>query len=108
MGSTKWSDIRRAKVPPEEEPALAESVRALRDAIALAQLRQVKGVTQVQLAERMRTTQGSVSAMEHREDVYLSSLRDYVAALGGELELAAVFGGERIPISLERLSEPVS
>lgn len=96
MTAKKWSEVRRSKVP--DEAAAAESARALRDALDLAQIRQARGLTQVQLAERMHIRQASVSAMERRDDVYLSSLRDYVAALGGELELTAVFGEERIPV----------
>lgn len=96
--TTKWSDVRRSKVP--DKAAAAAGARALRDALALAELRQHRGMTQVQLAERLQVRQGSVSEMERRPDVYLSSLRDYVEALGGQLEMSAVFDGERIPIEL--------
>lgn len=86
-----WANIRSEKVPPEQEAAVEAGVRALRDAISLRDLRAEQGVTQVELAGRLGKTQGSVSELERRDDVYLSSLREYVVALGGRLEIAAVF-----------------
>lgn len=98
--SKKWSEIRRTKVPPEHEAATAASTRALGDAIALHELRKSRGVTQVGLATVLGRSQGAISELERREDVYLSSLREYVEALGGTLEVAAVFEDERTAIAL--------
>jgi DNA-binding XRE family transcriptional regulator len=100
MGHKSWSEIRRRKVPPEAEVAMAASGRALRDALELAELRKANGLTQVELANRLGVSQGSVSELERRDDVYLSTLREYVQALGGELEVAAVFDGDRHPIAI--------
>lgn len=85
---------------PEWDRNVAERVRAIEDALALAQLRQSRHVTQVQLAETLGISQGNVSRLEARSDVYLSTLRSYVEALGGHLEIAAVFGDERVPVRL--------
>lgn len=85
---------------PEWEANVAERVRAIEDALALAQLRQSRNVTQVQLAEALGISQGNVSRLEARSDVYLSTLRSYVEALGGHLEIAAVFGDERLPVQV--------
>ena len=79
---------------------MAASGRALRDALELAELRKANGLTQVELANRLGVSQGSVSELERRDDVYLSTLREYVQALGGELEVAAVFDGDRHPIAI--------
>lgn len=100
MGSRVWHDIRAAKVPPDQEAAVAAGVRALRDALALRDLRVERGVTQVELAERLGKSQGNVSELERRDDVYLSSLREYVEALGGRLEVAAVFDEERTALAI--------
>jgi hypothetical protein len=43
-----------------------------------------------------------VSELERRDDVYLSTLREYVEALGGSLEIDVVFPDERIPLLLGR------
>jgi transcriptional regulator with XRE-family HTH domain len=100
MATKKWSEIRATKVPDE---AVAEATGlALRDAIALSELRHRRQVTQVELARRLEIGQSSLSAIENRPDVYLSTLREYVEALGGSLELAAMFDGERVPLTLGR------
>jgi hypothetical protein len=72
--------------------------QAVEDALDLAELRKHRGITQVQLADKLSIAQGNVSQIEHRRELYLSTLRDYVEALGGRLELAAVFDDERIPV----------
>jgi DNA-binding XRE family transcriptional regulator len=100
VGTKKWSEIRRTKVPDVEEAAVAASGRALREALRLHELRSAKGLTQTELGNRLGISQVSVSQLERREDVYLSTLREYIEALGGELEVAAVFNGERSPIAV--------
>jgi len=49
--------------------------------------------------------QPAISRIEHTEDVHLSTLRAYVEALGGRLEIAAVFGDERFPLALKQIEE---
>ena len=102
MATKKWSEVRDRLVPNDQEDMAAESRRALRDALGLARIRTDRQVTQVELAARLDRSQGNVSELERRSDVYLSSLREYVEALGGELEVTAVFGGERHPIAVRR------
>ena len=55
--------------------------------VALRELRAVLGYTQEQLASRLGVQQAAVSRLERRPDITLSSLRRYVEALGGELEI---------------------
>ena len=102
MASKKWAQVRGRLVPAEQEEAAAEGRRALRDALGLAGIRAARRVTQVGLAARLDRSQGNISELERRSDVYLSSLREYVEALGGELEVHAVFDGERHPIAVRR------
>ena len=102
MATTKWSEVRGRLVPADQEDATAEGRRALRDALGLARIRAERQVTQVELAARLDRSQGNISELERRSDVYLSSLREYVEALGGELEVNAVFDGERHPITVRR------
>jgi transcriptional regulator with XRE-family HTH domain len=84
---------------PGWDEQVAERQRAMEDALALADLRRSRHVTQVQLAEELGISQGNVSRLEGRSDVYLSTLRSYVQALGGHLEIAAVFDDERYPVA---------
>lgn len=81
-----------------DNPGMEQDVtaikQAMQDAIDLAELRRRRGLTQVQLAERLGITQGNVSMIERRRQLYLSTLQEYVEALGGRLELTAVFPDE--------------
>lgn len=62
----------------------------------LKRLRLGRRITQQQLADRLGTTQPEISKLERRRDVRRWTMRAYVAALGGRLELAARFGGEEV------------
>ena len=72
----------------------------MRDVLALSRLREERGVTQQELAEQMRVTQANISRVEHQEDLYLSTLRNYVEALGGKLEIHAVFDDQTVDLDV--------
>lgn len=91
---------RARRSDPDWEGNVAERKQAIEDVLALAQLRQSRHVTQVQLAETLGISQGNVSRLEGRSDVYLSTLRSYIEALGGHLEITAVFDSERLPVDV--------
>ena len=55
---------------------------------------------QTRLAELLNVDQGSVSEMEKRTDMYLSTLRSYVEAMGGTLEARAVFPDGEMKIDM--------
>jgi hypothetical protein len=50
------------------------------------------------MAEILGVTQVNISRIEHEEDLYLSTLRSHVAALGGELEVNAVFPDGKVAL----------
>jgi len=79
---------RRARL--ESEHRLTETI------IELTALREARGATQQQIAEAWEVTQANVSQIEHTPDIYLSTLRNYVAALGGCLEINAVFPDQTV------------
>ncbi|HEY3628702.1 MAG TPA: XRE family transcriptional regulator [Terracidiphilus sp.] len=54
-------------------------------------LRDAKQLTQVQMAQLLKISQGAVSKVERRTDMFVSTLRNYVRAIGGDLEIRAVF-----------------
>jgi transcriptional regulator with XRE-family HTH domain len=64
----------------------------------LAELRQRRGVSQVTVADALAVSQPNVSRIEQEDDVYLSTLARYVAALGGHLEVSAVFPEETVTL----------
>lgn len=75
---------------------------AMRDAMRLAELRNGVGATQTELAERMRTTQENVSRIERNaKDAYLATLNRYVTALGGRLEVHAIFPDRDVALLVE-------
>jgi len=67
----------------------------------LDELRRARHITQEELAAALGVRQPSVSRLEHGDDAKLSTLRAYVEALGGRLELVAVFDDdERFPLAV--------
>lgn len=98
----KFNELRERarRRDPDWDAKVAERQRAMQDALALAELRQSRHITQVQLAEVLGISQGNVSRLEARSDVYLSTLRSYVEALGGHLEIVAVFGDDSVPVEV--------
>jgi transcriptional regulator with XRE-family HTH domain len=87
-GHRKFSEL-QAALPAERRARNQAAADAVLAETTLAGLRQVQGVTQVDLAERFPTTQSEVSKIENRGDVLISTLRRYVAALDGRLEIVA-------------------
>jgi hypothetical protein len=75
---------RKAKIAARAAELVAEE-HALRD------IRKARQVTQEQVAERLGGKQVYISRLERRADVKLSTLRDYVRALGGDLQLMVTF-----------------
>jgi transcriptional regulator with XRE-family HTH domain len=71
--------------------------------MALDELRNAKRLTQAEMAEKLAVPQSSISRIEQRTDMYLSTLRNYVHAMGGVLQIQAVFPEGTVAIS--RLDE---
>lgn len=68
-------------------------------AVSLSELRHKRGVTQVEVAERMGVSQVTVSKLERADNPTFASVRRYVEALGGEAQVVAVFSpAERITV----------
>ena len=74
---------RRERIRKRTEEFLAE--------LPLQELRQARALSQQELAEVLGLNQATVSKLERRTDMYLSSLRRFVEAMGGELEISASF-----------------
>lgn len=95
------------EVYPKLEQAVARAIELLSEGKATrppmgvlrSRLRELRGLTQVQLAERLGIQQSSVSRLE-KGDIQLTTLQRYIAALGGELRVQAVFPGEE-PVFLD-------
>lgn len=68
------------------------------NSLKLDQLRTARGFTQAEICQKMGITQAAVSKLEFRNDAYISSLRKFIDAIGGKLQLTAVFPDGAIEI----------
>lgn len=80
------------KLTPQERKRIDARARKAAEQMGLDELRRARRMSQEALAETMHTTQAHVSRLERRADVYISTLRRYIEALGGELRIIAKFG----------------
>ncbi len=87
---------------PTERRAVVENRAA--ELATLKDLRQAMQRTQVDLAAALHIGQDSVSRLEKRSDMLLSTLRGYIEAMGGKLEIVARFPN-RPPVTIEHLAD---
>ena len=99
MTMQTWKDIRTKKFTSEQLQQLDEAVEQELLEMDLRALREAAGLTQEELAQRVAITQSQLSKLERREDFRLSTLRRYVTALGGQLEIVAIVDGKRIRLT---------
>ncbi len=79
------------KMSPEARARSEEKAKRLIAEMPLQELRNARKLTQEKLAESLHVNQAAVSKLERRADMYVSTLRDFVRAMGGELEITARF-----------------
>lgn len=96
MKTQRWSELKKQKMSPEqiaesEQWAAQESLR-----MTLRELREFAQKTQADTAAAAEMTQSELSRLERRDDHLLSTLRRYVEALGGRLDIVAVFDNRQI------------
>ena len=104
--ATKWKDIRGTH-SPEVEAEIARRVKEAAGVMTLYQLREARNLTQVSLAKVLNVNQGAVSRMEKRTDMYVSTLRNFIQAMGGQLQVKAIFPEGEVQIEqFESLAEP--
>ena len=94
----KWADIKAKGRSAEHLARLDAEVEREVLALNLRSLRESAGKTQEELAAVANLSQAELSRFEKREDHLLSTLRRYVEALGGNLEVNAVFGNRRVKL----------
>jgi DNA-binding XRE family transcriptional regulator len=99
MMTRRYSDIAaEALADPVRRARIEERKRAIDVVLSLAELRTGRGVSQRTVAGTLGVSQANVSRIEHEEDIYLSTLRKYVAALGGEIEITVIFPDEKVSL----------
>jgi len=93
--ANKWKDIRRTLSPAHEAGSRGKVDKEI-GRLPLAEVRKARLMTQNRLAELLQVNQGAISKMEKRSDMYLSTLRSYVEAMGGSLIFEQCFPMERL------------
>jgi transcriptional regulator with XRE-family HTH domain len=86
-------------MPPDRQRRIERRFQKSLAAMPLDQLRKAQQMTQLQLAEILGVNQGEVSKIEHRSDICISTLADYIEAMGGRLEIRAVFKDREVRIT---------
>jgi len=80
-----------AKMSPESRARAEAKAKKMLAAMPLDELREARAMTQVHLAKILGVNQAAVSKLERRTDMYVSTLQDFVKAMGGELKITARF-----------------
>jgi DNA-binding XRE family transcriptional regulator len=93
--SKKWTDLKK-RMSPAAQARVDARVQKTLETLPLAEIRKAIGKTQAEMAKQLAQGQGSVSKIENATDMYLSTLRKYIEAMGGELHLTATFDKGRV------------
>jgi DNA-binding XRE family transcriptional regulator len=98
------NDKIRKLSPAQRKKVEARVARLMAEEMTLRELRKARKLTQVRMAKTLGITQDSVSRLEKRSDLLLSTLRKTVEAMGGNLSLVAEFP-DRPPVMLSGIAE---
>ena len=90
--------------PAQRKKVEARAAELIGEEMTLRELRRARKLTQVRMAKALGITQDSVSRLEKRTDLLLSTLRKTVKAMGGNLSLVAEFP-DRPPVVLSGISD---
>jgi len=94
-----WKEIKakaRHRLTPEQEAEDRHWVERELVELSLRELREFAGKTQAEVAAELEKVQAEISQFESRPDHVLSKLREYIKALGGEMEVVARFGDKTL------------
>jgi transcriptional regulator with XRE-family HTH domain len=92
----------REQMSPESRAKAERLFQEALESMPLHELRKAQGLTQTELAATLNVKQASISKIERQTDLYVSTLRRFVAACGGKLQITAVFPSG--PIAIEQFS----
>jgi DNA-binding XRE family transcriptional regulator len=104
MPTRKFGELLK-QLPPDRRQRIDKRFQESLAAMPLDQLRKAQEMTQIRLAEILGVNQSEISKIEHRSDICISTLADYIEAMGGRLEIRAVFKDKEVRITqFERLA----
>ncbi len=94
-----------ATLPQDEQEAIQhEAERLIKEEMNLRELRKAREYSQQLLGEILHVNQAAVSKLERRVDMYVSTLRSLISAMGGELEIIARFP-DRTPVRITQFED---
>ena len=93
-----FKNLKKNMSPSAQKKADKKTEKLLSE-MCLQELRQARQMSQVKLAEELHTKQANISQIERRTDMYISTLRDFIHAIGGELDILAKFPEGTIQIT---------
>ena len=93
----KFAEL-KARMTPESRADAEQILQQHLKEMPLHELRKAQQLSQASLAKALNINQAAVSKMERRTDMYISTLRDYIRAMGGELEIIATFPDGQVKI----------
>lgn len=96
---TKSFKALRQKMSIAAQKKAAEKTRQMLEELPLQELRQARHMSQERLAQILNTKQANISRIERRTDMYISTLRSYIEAMGGELDIIAKFPDGEIHVN---------
>jgi hypothetical protein len=96
-----------ATLPEKQQEAIRKrTAELIAEEATLRQLREARERSQVEMAEKLHIKQAAVSKLERRTDMYLSTLRSYIEAMGGQLEIIARFPNQAVRITQFEALDP--
>ena len=94
-----------ASLPQERQEAIyKEAERLIEEEMTLRELRKARACSQQVVADVLNVNQAAVSKIERRTDMYVSTLREFVQAMGGELDIVVRFP-DRAPVRIRQFEE---
>jgi transcriptional regulator with XRE-family HTH domain len=97
-GRHKFSELVE-NMPSERQSRIDAIANELREEMDLTQLRMARQLSQAALGEILHIEQPAVAKIEKRADIYVSTLRRFIEAMGGELEITARFPDHNVRIT---------
>jgi len=102
--SVNVNEVIRKLSPAERKKVEDRAAEIIAEEMSLRDLRKARKLTQARVAKTLGITQDSVSRLEKRSDLLISTLRKTVKAMGGDVRIVAEFP-DRAPVVLSELSE---
>ena len=96
-----------AQLPEERRQAIGKrAAELIIEEATLRQIREARERSQVEVAEKLHINQAGVSKLERRTNMYLSTLRGFIEAMGGKLEIVARFPDQAVRITQFEALDP--